>query len=141
MVQSRVMFYLRGLATTKLIGRFNLSVLTWIAERATRSGADIKADSTSGCFAMPRPLLVVPPFAKIQQRGLAKTAFLFLACDGLYCGHAIRLALHDAAQDGKRTRVGRVHAQIRQRARAEVLPFGQRRIRRRGSRTREKRSA
>jgi len=36
-------------------------------------GTDTKADSTSGCFAMPRPLLVVPPFAKVQQRGLAKT--------------------------------------------------------------------
>ncbi len=36
-------------------------------------GSDTKADSTSGCFAMPRPLPAVSSFVQLRQRGLAKT--------------------------------------------------------------------
>jgi len=36
-------------------------------------GTDTKADSTSGCFAMPRPLPAVSSFVQLRQWGLAKT--------------------------------------------------------------------
>jgi hypothetical protein len=44
-------------------------------------------------------------------------------------GDPVVFLLHDAAQDGQGSGVGRIYAEIRERHGAEVLPFGQRGVR------------